>query len=319
MGLARHESVEVRARFERAVEQVAADLERDRNVVAAVLFGSVAYDVVSEWSDIDLGVVVADGSTLTTAGRLGCLSYEGIAIHAMAVTRTQFRARTDNARRGGFEHSILGTSRLLFSRDRSITDLFEQASVVEGRDRTAALLRAATFVIHPLAKAHKFVTVKPDSAGAVQWVLRSAESLAMVEVLLHGKVARREVMDQALDLNPTLFDALYTSLVRGRVTTKALAARVALIEDYLTERIPELFGPIVDYLVEAGDVRTASEVHDHLERHWQAGEALGAVEWLAKKGVVEMTTVPMRMTRSSKADVEEMAFVALGRALGRSQ
>ncbi|HEX7166761.1 MAG TPA: nucleotidyltransferase domain-containing protein, partial [Acidimicrobiales bacterium] len=296
-----------------AVERVAADLERDRHVVAAVLFGSLAYDVVSEWSDIDLGVVVADGVTLTAAARLGAMSYEGIPVHAQVMSRTQFRTQTDNATRGEFAHSIQGTSRLLFSRDASITELYDDASAVEGRDRQAALLRWGSWALYPLAKAHKWVELKPDTAGAVQWVLRAAEALAPIEVFLHGKVARREVMDQALELNPPFFDHVYASLVRGRPTPKALAQRVAAMDGYLTDRMLDLFGPIVDYLVEEADVRTMSEISEHLDRHWHAANAAAATEWLARKGVVEMTTVPMRMTRTSKAEVEEMAFVALRR------
>jgi hypothetical protein len=50
----------IQRRYERAVESLVEKLERDTQVVAAILLGSLSYDVVWEKSDIDILLVTEE-------------------------------------------------------------------------------------------------------------------------------------------------------------------------------------------------------------------------------------------------------------------
>ena len=88
-------ATDVQDRFERALEALVEKLQKDRNILAAVLMGSLSYDVVWEKSDIDLMLVTRDEKN----EREGVVLVElDVNIHANLITRSEFRKRVDRDR-----------------------------------------------------------------------------------------------------------------------------------------------------------------------------------------------------------------------------
>ncbi len=51
----------IQRRYQKALLSLVEKLEKDRTVLAAILFGSLSYDEVWENSDIDLWIIMQDG------------------------------------------------------------------------------------------------------------------------------------------------------------------------------------------------------------------------------------------------------------------
>src|SRR5581483_8151599 len=143
-----------RERFEAALGTLVERVKRDKSVLAAVLCGSLSHDTVWEKSDIDLLLVTIDEKARESSLPLWA---DGINVHAMLMTRTEFRKAAEGAVRNSFTHSFLAKGRLLYTHDGSIARMCESLQRMGDRDRQIALLGAACGALAALYKAHKWL------------------------------------------------------------------------------------------------------------------------------------------------------------------
>ena len=72
-----------------------------------------------------------------------------------------------------------------------------------------------------------------------------------------------------------------------------------------------LFAPILEYLREAGDARSAGEIEDHFKRNYNLEGVTTACEYLADQGLIGKASTPVRLTKKSNTDLQELAFFSL--------
>jgi predicted nucleotidyltransferase len=293
-------------RFQAALEKLTAQIREDRSVLAAILCGSLSHDTVWDKSDIDLVLVTRDGSKSSDHGL--SLYADGINVHAILMERAKFRASVEGSIRNSFQHSFLAKGRLLYTHDETIARLCEQLGTIGARDLQIQLLNAGAALLAPLYKAHKWIRTRQDLEYTSLWILYAANSLAKVETLRAGLLADREVIPQALKLNPALFQMIYTDLLNTPKRAENVQAALSAIDAYLVKHTDELFGPVIDYLKEVGEARSATEIDDHFTRNFGVSWAAGVCEYLADRGLIGKVSLPVRLTKNSTAQVGELAF-----------
>jgi hypothetical protein len=304
----------VQTRFDQALNSLMEKVRQDPNILAAVLLGSLSYDTVWEKSDIDLYLVTDELKQKETDY---CLVEDGICIHAHLATRGRFQKFIEGAVRGGFIHSMMSRGRLLFTRDETLRELFDRIDRVGARDREIQLLNYGSMLIPGLIKAEKWLRVKQDPEYAFLWIMKWVEVLAIIEVLLQGEVPAREVIHQALRLNPKFFRAVYCDLIHGEKSAEAIGHCLALMRRYLMHRVDVLFGPVLAYLEHADGVRCTSELNHYFKNPMGLSCPDAAYEWLADQGVIEKVATPVRLTPRSRVDVQEAAYFYSGEPVVR--
>lgn len=298
-------------RFHAALESLIAQVKKDRAILAAILCGSLSHDTVWDKSDIDLVLVTRDEEKSDSEGL--ALYAGGINVHAMMMPRADFRKTVEGSIRNGFQHSFLAKGRLLYTRDETIARLSEQLQVIGERDLQIQLLNAAGTALPAVYKAHKWLRTRGDLEYTALWILFAANALAKVETLSARLLADREVLPQAIKLNPAFFKIVYTDVLNTRKTLKNVQAALDAIDQYLAERAPELFGPVIDYLKEVGEARSATEIDDHFKRNFGIGSVIGVCEYLADQSLLGKAPLPVRLTRKSAVLLEELAFFFVDR------
>jgi predicted nucleotidyltransferase len=293
-------------RFHSALEALIDKIKRDRSVLAAILCGSLSHDTVWDKSDIDLVLVTADDKKTSDEGV--ALYADGINVHAMLMPRADFRKTVEGAIRNGFEHSFLAKGRLLYTHDETIAGLCQQLHVIGERDLEVQLLHAASGALPAVYKAHKWFRTRGDLEYTALWILYAATALAKIEVLSARLLADREVLPQAMKLNPAFFKIVYIDLLNTKKTEKNVLAALSAIDGYLSERAANLFGPVTGYLREVGEARSTTEIDDHFKRNFGIASVTGICEYLADQGLIGKAPLPVRLTRKSNVDVEELAF-----------
>jgi hypothetical protein len=173
------------------------------------------------------------------------------------------------------------------------------------------LLRLTGVVLWALPKAEKWFAVKHDLRYSFVYILHCANGLASLEVTAAGEVPGREVIHQALRRNPAFFNKVYTDLIDGPKDEEAIRGALEAINDYMEERIPLFFGPVLDYLAEAGTPRSATEIDAHFRNAVQMESVAGVCEWLSEKGAIEKVSAPLRLSEKSRVAVQEAAYCYL--------
>ena len=130
-------------------------------------------------------------------------------------------------------------------------------------------------------------------------------------VRVERSVQRREVLPQALQLNPDFFHVVYTEMLNSRKTRKNVEAALDAIDSYLSNRM-DLFDPIVEHLREAGEARSCSDIEHHFERNFGIEGVTSACEFLADRGLIGKASIAAKVTKRSNVEMQELSFVYFG-------
>jgi hypothetical protein len=238
----------------------------------------------------------------------------GVNVHAFLLPRTEFRKIVEGAVRNSFMHALLAKGRLLYTHDETIADLCAGLHQIGERDRQVQLLAAGTQALGPIDKARKWFVTRGDLDYTALWMLYAATPLARIEVIGARLLADREVIPQAMKLNPTFFQTVYVDLLNTKKTRKSVQAALEAIDGYLAQRAAALFGPVLDHLREVGEARSSTEIESHFERNFDVKGVTAACEYLADQGLIGKASTPLQLTKKSNVRVEELAFVFTGEA-----
>jgi len=304
-------------RFEAELGLLVEQIRRDRSILAAVLCGSLSHDAVWAKSDIDLVLVTIDDKKADEESL--CLYAGGINVHAILMPRADFRKAAEGSLRSSFIHSLLAKGRLLYTHDETITALCERLQAPGERDTQLLLMSAATHALPAVYKAHKWLITRGDLEYAALWILHAADQLARMAVLEAGLLLDREALPQAMKINPRFFRRIYTDLLNEKKTRSAVEAALAAIDEYLLQRAAKVFAPVIEYLTEIGEARSATEIEHYFKRNFNIGGSVTTVcEYLADLGMIGKAPLPVRLTKRSNAETYELAFFCgIGEGHGR--
>jgi hypothetical protein len=293
-------------RFTAALDALVEQVKQDRSILAAILCGSLSHDTVWARSDIDLVLVSIDDRKAPEGGI--SLYADGVNVHALLVPRAEFRRMAEGSVRNSFVHSFLAKGRLLYTHDETIADLCARLGEIGSRDTQLQLLRAAIHALAPIYKAHKWLLTRGDLEYTALWILYAATPLAQIEVIGRRLLADREVIPQAVKLNPAFFATIYTELLNAPKTRATVEAALDAVDRYLAGRATTLFAPVLDHLREVGEPRSCTEIEDHFKRTMDIEGVTSACEYLSDQGLIGKASTAVQLTKRSNITVQELAF-----------
>ena len=299
----------VEQKFTTALQALVEQVKDDRSILATVLGGSLSHDTVWSKSDIDLVFVTIDDKKIPATGR--SLNADGVNVHAMLLPRAEFRRIAEGSQRNSFMHSFLAKGRLLYTHDETIARLFDRLKDIGERDNRLQLLRAGTYALGPIYKANKWLLTRGDLEYTALWILYAATPLAQIEVFSRRLLADREVIPQALKLNPEFFGLVYSGMLNRKKTRAGVQAALDAIDRYLAERARTLFEPVIGYLRDIGEARSCTEIENYFERNLGVSGVTTACEYLADQGLIGKASTAVQLTKRSNVTVEELAFFSL--------
>ena len=294
------------ALFNAALESFIAKVKQDRYIIAAILCGSLSHDTVWRKSDIDLVLISREEKPqeeLLSGREWSQYPYQYSDPQQVQTIDRRFAARLFH----GTPYFSLST--LLYTTDDTIRAYYQNVQSVGARDRQLQLMAAGCGAVGTLAKAEKWLYVRKDVTYSFLWLMYTLQRLAEIEVLSHSQVPRREVIPQAVKLNPAFFSQIYTDLVHGPKTEPTIQQAINLVNEYLDCKTYDLFGPVLDYLRDEGGIRSTTELDLYFRKQVQVDRPLSNIyEWLADKGVIQKVPSPVRLTQKSQITVDEAAY-----------
>ena len=299
----------VQERFSGAVDRLIDQIKADRSILAAVLCGSLSHDKVWDKSDVDLVLITIDDPKAPPGG--ASLYADGLNVHALLMPRAAFRRIAEGSLRNSFMHSFLAKGRVLYTHDESLSGLFARLHDIGERDTQLQLLRAGIGALAPVYKAHKFFVTRGDLEYTSIWILYAATALARIEILRRRLLADREVLPQAMQLNPAFFKIIYADLLNAKKTDKAVKAALDAIDVYLVQHADTLFGAVIEYLRDARETRSATDIENHFQRNFDIEGVTAACEYLADQNRIGKASTPVQLTKRSNVSVQELAFFYL--------
>ncbi|MCL2360460.1 MAG: nucleotidyltransferase domain-containing protein [Defluviitaleaceae bacterium] len=297
-----YDSVEIKARFEAALDSFVQKIKTDPNILAVILFGSLANDTVWEKSDLDVYVLVRD-IKLTTESF--CIEEDGLTLNVHMKTEFDFKRQLERSIGGGWRISMFSKARVIYSKDDSLQDYLEKSQQVGADDKALAFFQNATYLIGIMEKIEKWLTVKDDPLYAQLWTLKAAEQYANMRLILDNKPPSREALLKVMEYAPEAISHLYERPLQGAMTREEVWDVLKIYRQFLADNLDLLRQPVAGYMAD-GEVRTITT----LAKHYMADSGIYHVfDFLEEMGVVARVTETVRITPKSRREVEEVAFI----------
>ena len=118
------------------------------------------------------------------------------------------------------------------------------------------------------------------------------------------------MIHRALQLAPAVMEDLYVNLLKGARTAPRLKKKLAGFEAYLEKHAEIRLQPALRYLKKEKRLVPLSELSDYFAHSqlfpWHLESAC---EWLEEKGRIGKFSAPFSLTRLSRVEVEEPAYL----------
>ena len=290
-------------RFTVAVDSFVDKVKDDPNVIAVILYGSVARGLAWEKSDVDIVVVVRDQKLDHAAYGI----YEdNITFGLDIVKRSELKRAMEKALAGSIEHSINATSKIVFTRDESLYEYLEENRAIGKADRDRSVFNYTNWLLGYMDKIEKWLVVKNDVAYARYYALLAAQSIAQIEVASRGEVPTREAILQAAELNPELMDKFFYAPMNQVMGEPEMRALHAQMHEYVASHIGALLGVARDFFGD-GEIKTGTMVSRHFQTDMHSMHPI--LDYLSDRGYLDKVSQTIRITPKSKLNVEEVAFI----------
>jgi hypothetical protein len=288
-------------RFLGAVDSFIEKAKKDVNIIAVIIAGSLANDVVWEKSDIDAIVIVRDQKLKVSHFTL---DEDGIILNMDVQERSSFVRMLE---RGGWSSSFLSKARVMYTTDESITKMLEQSKTIGERDAQRSAMFAACNAIYYIAKCEKWLYIKKDYTYCRYYIIQMAEALARLEIWLHKEAPGREVLQRAQTLNPKLIERFYYEPMSRELSPGELEELLNEADEYLTRHIDYISEPVIDFFSD-GEVKTLTVISRKLGG--SGHDFVHLLDFFASKGLVQRLSETIRLTPKSRPNFEEIAFIS---------
>ena len=298
---------ELTLKYQNALKSFLEKIKQDKYIIAAILAGSLYHDVVWEKSDIDMILIVDDSKR---PSHECCLMEDEIIFNVFCYSSLEFRRRFESSLTGSQFHSWLNKTKLLYSKDESILSIYDNISAASENDKDLLLLENGTWSVAGLVKAQRYLYVKKDPLYcAYDLCKETIHKLAAIEVLTNNIIAEKEVILQAIQLNPGFFDLIYTELLQHHKDEQYMANIIRRIEQYLEDKTPALFKIILDFLQEENKICPITEIERKISiLSLPKAVLVEPLEWLVQKKYIEKFATSVRLTGKSWVEVDEAAY-----------
>lgn len=294
---------ELKARYTDALDSFVSKVKDDPNVIAIIVYGSLAYDLVWEKSDIDMQMVVRDQQLKNHSY---CIIEDGITINVSLALRSEFIRGLGKQIGGSFGHSTMAKGKIVYTADESLYEIFEENKEIGSDDIALSLFYMAASLIFIYDKCQKWLTVRRDPLYAQYFLLKAAEIIANMELCLKGEPASRESIQKALKLNADAVNPFYRDAMSHLLTEEEIVSALEKIESYLEKNLDIIKKPVIEFMSDE-QIKTTTLIakHFHTEGHF----IVNIFDYLAEKGVIEKVSQTIRITPKSKLAVEELGYL----------
>ena len=303
-------------RFEKALDLFLERVRKDPNLLAAVLVGSLTEETIWLKDAICLWLIEKDGVTkrLRADGEdpriFRTLVEEGVNLHVELIPRTRFKRMVEGSARTAFRYSFFARRKLIYSNDPALVKWFEEADTLARKDQERELCIATTWLIHTLRHARRLLEDEKDLDLTFQELLGCAHCVAAAEVIAAGEVHEGLLINRALQLAPAVMEDLYVDLLKGSRARPKLGKKLAGFEAYLEEHAQVRLQPVLRYLKKEKRLVPLTELSDYFAHSqlfpWHLESTC---EWLEERQLIGKFSAPFALTRLSRVEVEEPAYL----------
>lgn len=241
--------------YQKAFNEILDNFKNNKNVIAVFTFGSIVSGDIWEESDIDFFVIY--NFEYDFVRDIYSEIYK-IPVHTRILSKEKFLSSYKEDGSKGIARNILKFSKLVFSRDKDINNLYNRAIYVGDEFNHIDSLEYLSRVIKDVGICKKYIQ-NNRVYTAYEMIVRSLDSFSKLYLNLNGYTVSKDAIRMVINLNDD-FKALIDNKLFSGVQEENIIDIINYINAYIDKNILRASKIIIDILTDEEEYLSASEI-----------------------------------------------------------
>lgn len=241
--------------YQKAFNEILENFKSNKDVIAVFTFGSIVSGDIWEESDIDFFVIY--NFEYDFVRDIYSEIYK-IPVHTRILSKEKFLSSYKEDGSKGTARNILKFSKLVFSRDKDINNLYNRSIYVGDEFNHIDSLEYLSRVIKDVGICKKYIQ-NDRVYTAYEMIVRSLDSFSKLYLNLNGYTVSKDAIRMVINLNDD-FKALIDDKLFNGVQEENIVDIINYINTYIDKNILKASKVITDILNDEEEYLSASEI-----------------------------------------------------------
>lgn len=241
--------------YQKAFNEILENFKSNKDVIAVFTFGSIVSGDIWEESDIDFFVIY--NFEYDYVRDIYSEIYK-IPVHTRILSKEKFLSSYKEDGSKGIARNILKFSKLVFSRDKDINNLYNRSIYVGDEFNHIDSLEYLSRVIKDVGICKKYIQ-NDRIYTAYEMIVRSLDSFSKLYLNLNGYTVSKDAIRMVINLNDD-FKALIDDKLFNGVQEENIVDIINYINTYIDKNILKASKVITDILNDEEEYLSASEI-----------------------------------------------------------
>ncbi|MBT9832773.1 nucleotidyltransferase domain-containing protein [Clostridium baratii] len=241
--------------YQKAFNEILENFKSNKDVIAVFTFGSIVSGDIWEESDIDFFVIY--NFEYDFVRDIYSEIYK-IPVHTRILSKEKFLSSYKEDGSKGIARNILKFSKLVFSRDKDINNLYNRSIYVGDEFNHIDSLEYLSRVIKDVGICKKYIQ-NDRVYTAYEMIVRSLDSFSKLYLNLNGYTVSKDAIRMVINLNDDFKELIDDKLFNG-VQEENIVDIINYINTYIDKNILKASKVITDILNDEEEYLSASEI-----------------------------------------------------------
>lgn len=242
--------------YQRACNLTLDNLKSEQEVLAVLIHGSMLTGDIWEGSDIDMFVVIDEESN--NIKHIYAEENE-ISIHLKILSKGKFISICEEGVKGAYIHRILSSSRLMFSKDRQITEVYDRVRYFPDLEREKWNIVYLGKLLKDMNECRKYLT-NDSIHTAYSMAVMAVRSFSKFYVNLSGYMINRDVVTTTLGLNNTFSEYVEELFINNTDKEECINTILKYMEEYVEVNLKRATNVLIEFLKEKNVALSSEEI-----------------------------------------------------------
>ncbi|MBE6064732.1 nucleotidyltransferase domain-containing protein [Clostridium cochlearium] len=236
-------------------------LKSKDEILAVMVFGSIVTGDLWDESDIDLFVITNKNMN---GIRNIYIEEDNISVHVKLMNKNTFVALVNKNIKGGYVHRIFTSCKLVFSKDRDITNLYDRGRYYPDIDRERWNMVYLSNSLKSIGVCKKYL-VNDGVYTAYISVVKAIEEFSKLYVNLSGYMISKDAITMAVSLNKDFKQYVDDLFFNREEVHDSIKRIIDFMEENINKNIRKTTAILLEYMRKKDEFLSAEDImHDPL-------------------------------------------------------
>ncbi|MDV4151721.1 nucleotidyltransferase domain-containing protein [Clostridium sp. AL.422] len=229
--------------YQNAFKEITEKLKKNNNIISIFIFGSMVSGDIWQGSNIDLFVIYKDEFNEIRDVYSEVLD---IPIHIKFISKELFKSYYNEAGKRDIIINSLLASKMIYSIDTEITDLYQKIIYMIDSDKGRLNLVYLGNCFKEITVCRKYLS-KDSGYTAHELLIRALNNFSMLFLSINGYTVSKDSLTMACNLNDSLNDKVQ-DLFYKEVNDESIEALLNYMENYLEHNIEKASKDLLNFI-----------------------------------------------------------------------